>query len=302
MTTVQYLIDKTYRQILEPPSAQPALTSFATGLTIGNFDFTRGDFEIPEDENLLRLGSVIEAGQELMRVSAYDSALGTVTVRRAVLGTVEEDHAIGDPIKLSPPFTRLDVFDAVRNNIISLYPRLWTVKTYTVSAVNGGSVFTLPDPLIVELIEAQPDQQIGGSLNFHGRIVDYHQFVDGRALILNTPIGGQVWARFRRRFGVAVAESDVLEDLGLDSVWEQIVVVGAAADVLAGRDVPEVNTEWVQSTLEAENIRVGSRLSLAAGLGQYRDLLLNRFANEMLAEDSSGVAMQMNDPFQQVAR
>lgn len=300
MRTVKDLVDKTYRQILEPPSAQPALTSFATPLPAGSDSFTRGNFEIPEDENLLRLGSVLEGGQELMRVIAYDSTLGIVEVKRAVLGTTEEDHATSDPLKLSPPFTRLDVFEAVRNNIISLYPRLWTVRTYTVSSVRSGNVFQLPDELIVEVIEVQPDQWAPGDTNYHARIVDYHQFVDGRALILNQAIGGQVWARFRRRFGVAADESAELESLGVDSVWEQIVIVGTAADVLAGRDVPEVNTEWVQSTLEAENIRVGSRISLAAGLGQYRDLLIDRFADEMVAEDSSSVHVQMSDPFQQV--
>ena len=300
MTTVAALIDKTYRQILEPPSAQPAMSVMTSDLNIGASAFTIGAFEVPEDENLLRLGSILEVDQELLRVTDYDVTGDTVTVRRAVLGTIEANHVLDTPLKLSPPFTRIDVFEAVRNNIISLYPRLWTVKTYTVSAVNGGNVYQLPDDLIVEVIEVQPDQWSAGNLNFHGRIVDYHQFVDGRALILNEPLGGQAWARFRRRFGVAEAESDLLVDLGVDSVWEQIVVVGAAADVLAGRDVPEVNTEWVQSALEAENIRVGSRLSLAAGLGQYRDLLIDRFANEMLAEDSSGVVTQMADPFQQV--
>ena len=300
MTTVASLIDKTYRQILEPPSAQPALTTFTTTLAIGGDTFTRGDFEIPEDENLLRLGSVLEAGQELMRVKTYDSTSGVVVVTRAVLGTTEEGHAIDDPIKLSPPFTRIDVFEAVRNNIISLYPRLWTVQTQVISAVQGGNVFIIEDDLVVELIEAQPDQVTPGTQNFHGRVVDYHQFVDGRALVLNQPVGGQVWARFRRRFGVATSETDILVDLGIDSVWEQLVIVGAAADVLAGRDVPEVNTEWVQSALEAENIRIGARLSLAGGLAQYRDLLIDRFANEMLAEDSSRTVVEMTDPFQQV--
>ena len=280
MTTVAALIDKTYRQILEPPSAQPAMSVMTSDLNIGASAFTIGAFEVPEDENLLRLGSILEVDQELLRVTDYDVTGDTVTVRRAVLGTIEANHVLDTPLKLSPPFTRIDVFEAVRNNIISLYPRLWTVKTYTVSAVNGGNVYQLPDDLIVEVIEVQPDQWSAG--------------------ILNEPLGGQAWARFRRRFGVAEAESDLLVDLGVDSVWEQIVVVGAAADVLAGRDVPEVNTEWVQSALEAENIRVGSRLSLAAGLGQYRDLLIDRFANEMLAEDSSGVVTQMADPFQQV--
>ncbi len=84
--------------------------------------------------------------------------------------------------------------------------------------------------------------------------------------------------------GVPTSESDRLEDLGVDPRWAQIVVVGAAADLLVGRDVPQARTEWVQAVLEAENIRVGSRMSIAGGLRQYRNMLIQDAQAEMKAE------------------
>ena len=54
--------------------------------------------------------------------------------------------------------------------------------------------------------------------------------------------------------------------------------------------------------LEAENIRVGQRLSLSAGLAQYRDLLIDRFSKEMSAEDAQNVQVQFTDPFSQAVR
>ena len=94
--------------------------------------------------------------------------------------------------------------------------------------------------------------------------------------------------------GSATAESDVIADLGVDERWVNIVMIGAAATLFAGRDIPAANTEWVSATLEAENIRVGSRLSIAGGLRQYRNQLLSDASKEMKAEDSQKVKVHMN--------
>lgn len=118
--------------------------------------------------------------------------------------------------------------------------------------------------------------------------------VGGRALI-SPPGYSTVWLRYRRRMGRAVSELDTLESLGVDDRWLQIVVVGVAADLLAGRDVPQERSEWVQSVLEAENIRIGSRMSIAGGLRQYRNMLMRDAMGEMKAEYRLRVAM--NSPF-----
>ena len=92
--------------------------------------------------------------------------------------------------------------------------------------------------------------------------------------------------------GKAVEESDVLADLGLDERWSTIVLIGAAADLLVGRDVPAAQTEWVKSVLEAENIRVGTRMSISGGLRQYHGLLLKAAMKEMKAEYRPTVRMR----------
>jgi hypothetical protein len=119
----------------------------------------------------------------------------------------------------------------------------------------------------------------------------------GRSLITNSDTGS-VWLRYRKRMGKATSEADLLSELGVDERWATIVLVGAAADLIVGRDVPAAQTEWIKSVLEAENIRVGTRMSIAGGLRQYRGMLINEAMKEMKAEYRPKVSMR--NTFKQV--
>ncbi len=303
MSTVGTLVDQVFRNVLEPPDFQPAAfdaTAGPAGLEIGDVVLDVGVFELPEDENLLRIGSIVEVGLELMRVTEWDLSTRKLTVQRGVMGTTEAAQPVAMRVKLSPAFSRQSVFERVRDNIISLYPKLWTVRTEAWSP-SGQGIYPVLDPLAVEVVEINPD---GSNMvtEIGGRIVDYHQLAGGRALIVPAGVGGTLWVRYRRRFDVATSEDDTYEQLGLEPVWESVVVVGTAADMMAGRDVPAAHTSWVQSVLEAENIQVGTRTSLSVGLARYRELLIDRFAKEMEAEDSNKINVEMTDPFAQVVR
>ena len=72
-----------------------------------------------------------------------------------------------------------------------------------------------------------------------------------------------------------------------------LLAVFAAATLMAGRDVPASQTEWISATLEAENISVGTRMSIAGGLRQYRNMLLDDASAEMKAEDSQKIKVHM---------
>ncbi len=96
----------------------------------------------------------------------------------------------------------------------------------------------------------------------------------------------------------ATSEDDTLTDLGLDERWVNIVMTGAAADLMTGKDIPASRTEWVKSVLEAENIRVGTRMSIAGGLRQYRNMLLDDASKEMKAE--YGPKIRMRNPMRSI--
>ncbi len=278
--TVGSIMDRLFVQILTPPDNQMAQVRLATNVDESTEQFIIGGFTVPEDQGLLRQGSILELGQELTRVVSYDEPRSIVTVTRGEYGTVPEGHQVPFLMNLNPPYTRAAVFEAVADNIIQLYPQLFTIKHEYVAAVSNG-VYPLSDDLAVEVLSTTEDFE--STFDLGGRIVDFHPIAGGRALVTKSSPGA-LWLRYRRRMGVPTSESDRLEDLGVDPRWAQIVVVGAAADLLVGRDVPQARTEWVQAVLEAENIRVGSRMSIAGGLRQYRNMLIQDAQAEMKAE------------------
>ncbi len=291
--TVASIIERMYQSYLTPPDdqgAQVALGADITDTTVSTI--TLGGFTIPEDEALLRQGSIVEVEQELLRVVSYDDIAGTIDVTRGAYGTVKSTHATPLLMSLNPPYTRASVFEAVADNIITLYPSLFTTSQEYISTVSAG-VFPMGDDLAVEVLSAWGDGWTG-STDIHAEIVDFHQLTGGRSVITNQATAGSLWFRYRRRMAKATSESETLAELGLDERWVNIVMAGAAGDLLVGRDVPAVHTEWVKNVLEAENIRVGTRMSIAGGLRQYRNMLLNDAMKEMKAEYKPKI--RMRDP------
>jgi hypothetical protein len=224
-----------------------------------------------------------------MRVISYVPATRTVTVERGADDTTIAQHDASSKIIFDPLFPRGDVFVAVSENITSLFPRLYTVKVETVTTVAPG-IAGIEDPLAVS-IESVWDDARSNTVDYHGEIVDYHPATGGRAVVTNAHLG-VMWVRYRRRLGTATAETDTYVALGLDTQWVNIVRVGAAADLLVGRDLSGTHINHISQVLEAEVVRPGTKTSIALRLAQYRDLLLDRFGKEMSAEYRPKVQMQ----------
>lgn len=298
MTTIREVSDRLLRTILTPPDFQYAQVRLGADITTETqTEIVVGDFTIPEDEYLLRQGSLIEAREELMRVVKWDTVARLLTVTRGEYSTPVSTYTQPLLLNLNPAYPLYSIFEAVRDNITQLYPRLWTVRSDSVVSI-GSNVFAATDDLMVSVIETYPNDG-SAPIDMDARIVDYHPRAGGRAIITNQNIG-QMWIRYRRRMGVATSMDDTLSDLGVEDVWSNVVMVGAAADLFVGRDLPQSQVEWVSAVLQAENIRVGTRLSISGGLAQYRTILIDRFSAEMRAEESYGVKVHMNSAFTQV--
>jgi hypothetical protein len=292
MTTVGEVIDRLYLQTLTPPDAQPALVALAGTITDTDTTVSIGSFAVPEDAELLRQGVVIDAGLESMRVTSYTLGASTMQVERGIYSTTAIAHTIGEQLILSPAFARSTVFKAVADNIITLYPSLASTDTENFVSVGNG-IFPVVNDLAVEVIEIWEGGMAEALIPVEGNFVSFHPLVGGRALLANTS-SGVVWCRYRKRMGTSSLETDTLEDLGVDDRWVNIILAGAAADMMSGRDVPAAHTEWVSASLEAANIRVGTRMSIAGGLRQYRNMLLDDAQDEMVAEDSQKIKVHMN--------
>lgn len=293
--TVEDVVNRLYVQWLTPPDAQDAQVQLGADIDAVETVIKLGDFTITEDEALLRQGSLLEMDLELVRIISYNDVAGEVTVTRGEYGTTPAAHTVPLLLTMNPPYTRANVYQSVADNIITLYPKLYTVKN--ANLVPQGLVAAMNDPAAVEVLTVWQGD-FASVVDISARIVDYHPSVGGRAVILGANIGS-FWIRYRRRMLVPTSPTDTLESVGVDERWVTAVMAGAAADLLVGRDLPAARTEWVKSVLEAENIKVGTRMSLSGGLRQYRNGLVDDFAQEMNAEYPPKI--HYRDPFGTVA-
>lgn len=295
MSTIRSVLDRLYRTYLEPPDAQPVVAFPSSPLTADAQDTTLvvDSFAVPEDEQLVRLGILAQQGRELYQVRGYDQANGQLTIVRQVRSTPLEAHPAGQELILSPAYPRHSAFEAIADNITTLSPRLFTVRNVFLASVSER-VAPLDDTLATDVLRITRDGS-NDETDYYGEIVDYHPDANGRAVVTRDPLG-TFWLRYRRRMQAPGSEDDTLDSLGVDDRWVGVLMAGAAADLMVGRDISASHTDYVTKVLEAENISVGTRQSIAFALRQYRDVLLNGFSKEMTQEYRPKV--QMRNPFE----
>ena len=108
-TTIGNLVDRIYREYLEPNDDIQSFTVLTGGLTASSSDQTvayNADFLTTEEEDSLGTGAFIEINQELMLVTSLNTAASTMAVKRAARGTTLAAHSTNDEIKVNPPFPR----------------------------------------------------------------------------------------------------------------------------------------------------------------------------------------------------
>lgn len=281
-TTVGDVIDRVYREYLYPPDDQPivarlngAITAGATSIVI----FT--DTLNPEEEAMLGAGVVVEVGLEQFLVTAYTSP--TLTVVPGWNGTTQADHADGSALYLSPAFSRVGVFDAVADQIVTLWPDLWQVKTHRLSTATAY----VPAPRdCEEVIDFRYQPQSGGShLSSPAELLlDWPESGTGGALqFFGLPAGTSGILRYKGSFSRPTSETQRLDTLGVPDSWVSLLVVGAAAQTVSGRDMDAVTIEFITEAIERQGFPVGAGESVRNALLRYHGLLILRAKRALLA-------------------
>ena len=157
MTTIQDVSHRIFRTYLTPPDAQYVQFQLSNPVTIDAEEIVVGEFTIAEDENLLRQGSLLEFNSELVRVVSYESTTRVAAVQRAQYGTVAAAYDVPLLVNVNPAYPQQSVFEAIRDNIVQLYPKLSMVKHVSLGSVSGN-VFPVNDLLIAEVLQVWPDQ------------------------------------------------------------------------------------------------------------------------------------------------
>jgi hypothetical protein len=278
MAAVSTLVDRIYRDFLNKPDDLSAFSrldgamSDTTGTTL---TYESGLFS-SEEENLLGNGALVEVDQELMLVTAANTSTRTLTVSRGYAGTTAATHADETNIFINPTFPRKSVFDAVADNIVRLYPSLYNVTT---TNVTSGSTYAEVPASTVEVLTSYVQNASGEQYTSAGieLLRDFPPSSTNTAVqFFNTSSGKTVHLVVKRKFVRPTSETvDLATDCLMSDEYEQIVMVGAVADIVGATDIDASTQEFITEKLAAESYPVGSGERLRNALLRLRSLLID---------------------------
>jgi hypothetical protein len=277
MAATSTLVDRIYRDFLNKPDDLSAFSRLegAINNAVTSLNYESGLFS-SEEENLLGNGAIIEVDQELMLVTAANTSTRTLTVSRGYAGTTADSHLDEANLTINPTFPRKTVFDAVSDNIVRLYPSLYNVTTVDTTA---NSTYQEVPASTVEVLTSFVQNSSGDQYTSAG-IELLRNFppssTDTAVQFSNTSNGKTVHLVVKRKF---VRPTDETSDLAtvclISTEYEQIVMVGAVADIMGATDIDASTQEFITEKLAAENYPVGSGERLRNALLRLRSLLID---------------------------
>ena len=326
MSNIGNLVDRTFREYLEPMDDLVSYTTLSTGVNDSVTDIVfDGDMLSIEEEDALDKGTVIEINQELMICTDLNAVTNTITVKRGMKGTSAAAHTAGDLIKLSPPFPRKNVFDAVCDQIKNLFPTLFAVETQSITTGTGYTLlgsYNAPGThnyimSILGAISQYTDFSAGSDttgVNFSpvtSSLIELpnpftYTDSDGVSRTITYTTGPSVvhaiqfagiasghtaHVTFKKKFIEPTSESDTLSTIGLEDEYVPIIMAGVAAQMLAGRDIPSATTDYISQQLAVSNFPVGSANSVRNSLLQYQQLLMNQARKYLRAKYPEAVSV-----------
>ena len=303
MSTFAELITRTYREYLRPVEEQEPLSQVTntdsitggTGLTSSGtlLKYKAGLFT-PEEEELIGSGSVLEVEQELMMVESINPVANEITVERGRLGTTAVHHLFDSDIILKPKYPRVNVANAIGDQIIGLYPALYAVKTTTLTTTATQHV-EMPAGA-KRILQAKINNSTTSVTTYNDialeLLTDFTPSSTNAAVQFPTsPTSGKsVYVVYASKFTRPTAESDDLNTVsGLEDFHEQIVMVGAVAQMLSELDVDVSTQNYITENLEQRGIPVGSGERLRNALLRYYGVLLDRARREQRHRHPQGV-------------
>ena len=325
-TTIRDLVDRTFREYLEPADELTSYTSVASTLssaaTTLSFD---ADLLTQEEEDVMDAGTILEIDQELLYCTGLDTVNNVVTVVRGVRGTTADSHDVGAIVKIAPSFTRLAVFEAVKDQINNLFPTLFAVETKELSSSTGYTLIGSYDapgdgnylvsilsaisqytdfasgsdstgvsflPVTCSLVEL-PNPFTFTDADGVSRTITYTTGPNVVHAVQFSGIaqGQTAFVTFKKKFIEPTAESNTLASIGLEPEYEPIIMAGVAAQLMAGKDIPSATTQYITEQMAVSGYPVGSSNSIRNSLLQYQQLLINQARKYLRAKYPESVSV-----------
>ena len=305
MSTFGQLIDRTYREYLRPVEEQEPLSQVANldtitggqGITAAGttLQYKEGLFT-PEEEELIGAGSVLEIDSELLMVEDINTVSREITVERGRLGSTAAEHAEDTDIILKPKYPRLNVANAIGDQVIGLFPALYAIKKTTITT--ASTQFVEMPAGTQRILQSKINNSTSNTTVYSDipleLLTDFAGSTTEAAVQFpSAPTSGKtVYVVYASKFTRPTTETTDLNTVsGLEDFHEQIVMVGAVAQLLSELDVDASTQNYITENLEQRGVPVGSGERLRNALLRYYGVLLDRARREQRSRFPQGVEL-----------
>jgi hypothetical protein len=224
---------------------------------------------------------VIDFDREQVMVTGWDGV--TATVQRGANGTDPAIHAAGTVGIVAPTFGRQTVFDAVGDNIVDLYPSVWGIGFAEINVAWPVTDVPADVALITGFRGTAGANYFTADVRY---VASFPASATGHGAVIDAPNGTPGVLTYRARFIKPTDEDADLEvDHRIRPEWERIIVVGAAAQLLSGRDVEAITQEFITEQLQTESLPVSTPGRMSARLTALHEHYLERASRRMQADD-----------------
>lgn len=215
----------------------------------------------------LRENTVFEIGSEMMFVWEANSTSKTVTVERGYGGSTAAAHTAGDIATVNPRFPRgqmLTALNAELNDLSSPLNGLFQIKTVDISyngsdrMVNLTGVTNMIDLYDVRYRYLNDDYPVVRNVRLL-RDMPTTDFASGFVLAFDSYVrSGTVRVIYKAPYGTLATEASVLDNAGVGTELEDLLVLGVQIRMVAGREVKRNFTESQGDTRRADEVPAGS--------------------------------------------
>lgn len=274
MSTAGAIITKSKRHLLggiteERNKLQTTVTAGAT------------DIVLTYDLAGFREGTVFEIDAELMYVWLAVTGTKTLTVERGYGGTTAAAHTAGAIATLAPRFPRQQSLDALNdelNDLSSPSNGLYAVVETSLTGYNGSDrMLNLTSATnVIDLIEVRHRELATDFIpqrNYYlQRQLPTADFASSFAITFNTlPPSGTLRVVYSKSFTNVTLEADDMQTVALlPATCEDIVELGVAIRLMAGREIKRTFPETQGETRRTDEIPSGSTNQSASALRALR--------------------------------
>ncbi len=239
-------------------------------------------------------GSYVEIDDEVMYVWSVDTGTKTATVERGQLGSTAATHADDAVIRVTPRFTRVQILNALRDEIRSWPPQIYAVVRGILTAVADTRAIDLAGTSAMSglrFLRASVERTVSTPSGTKWHLLE-GAHIESHADTTDFPSGKTLrWATYLPEaanlnvvLGAEFATGSFTSTIGLTSHMLDIPPIGAAVRLLFPKEIKRTDDAAQGRSRLAEDVPPGAASRTAQEMLGWRDRRLSEEINRLVSD------------------